>query len=326
MKFITNFPRTITSYRLLYFTLIIASSLTILYFGSKVHLAYERPFELHGLRGVVSTRLVSSSKSKEFSVQPQDGASNQEHYPTIEVADSKQLPLPTNATNKFLLADFGPHGNDTLVMIHIQKTGGTKFLDRLVNVTRNGKYLCEKVHRKHYFKVNFCPRDPLLPNREQWLISERTIVWTCGVHASYTEFQSCFPNLSPKFNTNRILHYGVFLRHPVLRYISEYLHVGLGGTLLSMHICRGRPVSLLEMPPCYPSYYDNKPWPNLTMSSFISCESNWANNRQTMKLANLEAVGCFDKKYLTKKTGVESFWNQLRKTSSPFLSSVSPST
>ena len=301
MKFIANITQiTRTRYQLLYFTLIIAS-LTILFFGRKVHLAYERPFELHEFGGVVSTLLGSWSKSKEFSEQPQDGASNQDHYPIFEVGDSKQLPLPMNATNKFPLADFGPHGNDTLVMIHIQKTGGLIFLGRLVNVTRNGKYLCEKVRRKGNFQLNFCPRDPLQPNGEQWLISERTIGWICGVHASYTEFQSCFPNLSPKFISNRILHYGVFLRHPVLRYISEYLHVQSNATWLSKHICRGKLVSLLEMPPCYPSCYDNKPWPNLTTSSFISCESNWANNRQTMMLANLEAVGCFDKKYLTKE-------------------------
>ena len=49
------------------------------------------------------------------------------------------------------------------------------------------------------------------------------------------------------------------------------------------------------MPPCYPGYYSREKWPNLTFSGFVSCESNWGNNRQTMMLADLEVVGCFQR-------------------------------
>lgn len=216
---------------------------------------------------------------------------------------------------------FDPHGNDTLVMIHIQKTGGTEFLRHLVTVARNGEYLCrisDKMKRSIVMKrrlpregkgktgkrknLTLCPRDPLHPSAEQWLVSEKTMRWICGLHASYTEYRSCLPKLnSTKFNWNRKLHYAVFLRHPVLRYVSEFLHVQRNATWAARHFCNGQPVSLLDMPPCYPGYYNRVPWPNLTISSFVSCESNWANNRQTLMLADLEAVGCFDKHYLSKE-------------------------
>ena len=299
--------------------LVIVSLLTILYFGgTKVQVTIPDRNKSDGHMIGLSTLVGGLSKSGEISEVPQLGSINQEHYPTFEEDD--KLPLPMHATSKFPIADFDPYGNDTLVVIHIQKTGGSEFMRHLVNVTRNGVHLCKgldkarsmrlkqklprlgKLKRNKQKTINLCPRDPLEPNKEQWLISERTMGWICGVHASYTEFQSCLPKLTnPKFNWKRKLHYAVFLRHPVLRYISEFLHVQRNATWASRHVCHGKYVSLLDMPPCYPEYYNKKPWPNLTLSGFIFCKSNWANNRQTVMLANLESVGCFDRNYLDKE-------------------------
>ena len=211
---------------------------------------------------------------------------------------------------------FDPHGNDTLVMIHIQKTGGREFRQYLVTVKRGSEYLCnissamkEIVEAKKRiprttarWKTVSCPRYPNKNQSEQWLISEKTMGWICGVHPSYTEYHNCLPKLnSIKFNKLRKLHYAVFLRHPILRYISEYLHFHRNATWAARHKCKGKLVPLEDMPPCYPGFYDSVPWPNLNLSSFLSCESNWANNRQTLMLADMEATNCFDKKSIGKE-------------------------
>ena len=220
--------------------------------------------------------------------------------------------LVQDASRKIPPFNFDPHGIDTLVMLHLQKTGGSEFLSYLVKVTKNGKDLCkimetqkerqvkEELRRQGKLTtfraqaVSSCPRNPLKLKGEQWLISERTTAWKCGVHASYTEFRECIPALkSPLFNRNRKFFYAVILRHPLERYVSEFLHVKRGATWISQHICNGKPVSPKDMPPCYPGYYNREKWPNLTLSGFMSCESNWGNNRQTMMLADLEAVDCF---------------------------------
>ena len=229
---------------------------------------------------------------------------------------ASQLISGAHPSKKFV---FDPHGNDTLVVIHIQKTGGSEFLRNLMHITRNGQHLCkvngtlnrvdqlrkelQKKRKEKIWLTTACPRDPLQPSGEQWLISERTVRWICGVHASYTEFQYCLSTLaSNQLNSNSNIHYMTFLRHPVLRYISEFLHVQRNASWSkAMNICHGQPVSPLDMPPCYPGYYDKKPWTNLTLSSFISCESNWANNRQTLMVADLEAIRCFKKGVLSRE-------------------------
>ena len=66
-------------------------------------------------------------------------------------------------------------------------------------------------------------------------------------------------------------------------------------------MCAGRSVTKEEMPPCYPGYYEDKEWSNATLEEFLSCESNWGNNRQVMMLANLEEVGCYNKSRYAKK-------------------------
>lgn len=210
------------------------------------------------------------------------------------------------------LVNFDPHGNDTLVVLHTQKTGGTEFIRHLVTVQRDGMGLCfpavketevqkrHKVLKKAKRSVKHqipCPRDPANPDGEQWLIAAKTVRWVCGLHATYEEYKHCLPTLdNPKINPHRHLHYTILLRHPIMRYLSEYLHMQRNATwAAAKHVCNGKPATTAEMPPCYPSYYLGKPWVNMTLSEFVSCESNWANNRQTMMLADLESVHCFNR-------------------------------
>lgn len=199
---------------------------------------------------------------------------------------------------------------DTLVVIHIQKTGGSTFIRHLVTVQKNGEYLCTLSkeakngieNRRHpkgklkgirglnRFEVS-CPHDPLKPGGGQWLISEKNVGWICGAHATLMEFEDCLPKLDIKGP----FHYMVTLRHPVLRYVSEYLHFQRNATWPTKRHCGGKEVTEDEMPTCFPGFYDRKPWININLDKFLSCESNWANNRQTMALADLKVVGCYDK-------------------------------
>ena len=210
------------------------------------------------------------------------------------------------------LVDFDPHGNDTLVFIHIQKTAGSTFVEHLHTLKEDGIDLREHVkdltwwpHGKPSVKHMYrCPRYWAHPDKDLWLFTETTfqIPWVCGVHSSYATYNYCLPRLTSKLvNPHRNFQYATLLRHPVVRYISEYLHVLRGATWLSDHMCAGRSVTKEEMPPCYPGYYEDKEWSNATLEEFLSCESNWGNNRQVMMLANLEEVGCYNKSRYAKK-------------------------
>ena len=171
---------------------------------------------------------------------------------------------------------FDPYGTDTIVYMHIQKTGGSEFLEHLVT----GQIPLERVNLSNnsgtlpspnpntqsiqlcrtsptggwkrgggylgngstmYLHHELCPRNWEHPNGDTWLVSEKTTAWNCGVHAFYTDFKKCLRNPSIfnrywKQNKDKLMHlsernhfhYVVILRHPLLRYISEYLYVSRG--------------------------------------------------------------------------------------------------
>ena len=64
--------------------------------------------------------------------------------PTHMTVHKSSPPTCTKNTVKFqdCLVDFDPHGNDTLVFIHIQKTGGTTFVGHLHTLKKDGIDLC----------------------------------------------------------------------------------------------------------------------------------------------------------------------------------------
>lgn len=197
-------------------------------------------------------------------------------------------------------------GNDTLVVIHIQKTGGSDFLRHLVTVKKDGRYMCKlpndilsKVERnvnlpkgKHQIQ---CHRDPADPKSTQWLLSEKTKGWACGVHPTLSTYKSCVDTINTGTGSEYSQYrYMVILRHPVLRYLSEYEHVVRGAHWPAKINCNGKRVNKTDMPPCYPGFYEGKIWPDLTFTDYIACKSNWANNRQVMWLADLNKAGCFN--------------------------------
>lgn len=195
-------------------------------------------------------------------------------------------------------------GNDILVYIHIQKTGGSHFLSHLVSATNGSRPLCYKPNPELKRKLKkkrdivFCPISPSVGVIDQvpemWLVSEKTYGWVCGLHAFLMEMKQCVgPFLQHTHgDKQRNFHYISLVRHPVVRYISEFLHVQRGATWSYSHVCGGIALGEAVKKPCYPGYYKGMMWSNVTLDNFMSCSSNWANNRQTLMLADLESVDC----------------------------------
>ena len=191
-------------------------------------------------------------------------------------ATSNLVPTHTNVQKSLLpantspvkfhdtLIDFNPHGNDTMVVIHIQKTGGKTLVELLHTLKQDGKDLCEHAEDQEWFihgrellrHMYRCPRNWNQPNEDLWLLTERTlhIAWICGVHSSYADFKYCLPRFKHRYvNPHRNILYTTMLRHSVIRYINEYAHVRRGATWLPDHMCEGQKVTEEECPPAIPA-------------------------------------------------------------------------
>lgn len=104
-----------------------------------------------------------------------------------------RFPSKFNFTRKDLYrhVDFDIKGNDVIVFLHIQKTGGTTFGRHLVqNVRLEVPCDCRPGQKKCT-----CYR----PNRkETWLFSRFSTGWSCGLHADWTELTNCVPGVLNK--------------------------------------------------------------------------------------------------------------------------------
>ncbi|KAJ8407177.1 hypothetical protein AAFF_G00288530 [Aldrovandia affinis] len=186
--------------------------------------------------------------------------------------------------------DFNIKGDDVIVFLHIQKTGGTTFGRHLVrNIQLERPCECHAGQKKCT-----CYRPG---KRETWLFSRFSTGWSCGLHADWTELTSCVPSVMdtrqpPKTQTAaRNYYYITILRDPVWRYLSEWRHVQRGATWkASLHVCDGHSATLAELPSCYPG----DDWSGCSLEDFMDCPYNLANNRQTRMLADLSLVGCYN--------------------------------
>jgi hypothetical protein len=190
--------------------------------------------------------------------------------------------------------------SDVMVFLHIQKTGGTEFGRHLLFLDV-GRPCRLNNPNKILPKRSKCYRPGRrgTENKETWLFSRFSSGWPCGVHADWTELHECVQETLDKKEgpKEREFFYVTMLREPVARFISEYAHVQRGATWATTHHCNNRKWNI---PECYPGYLNRKPWPNLTWTKFLSCESNLAINRQTRMLADLRLVGCYGRKNLSK--------------------------
>ena len=220
-------------------------------------------------------------------------------YPT----DSSLTPCEDKDRNK---RTYDLLGNDTLIVIHIQKTGGSDFLRHVVTVRKNGTILCDlpeyillRVQKRLSLPKGkqriFCPKRKSDANTTQWLLSEKTVGWKCGVHPTFSEYHNCIQDLDVGEGSEYSQYqFMTILRHPVLRFLSEFEHVSRGAHWSARKKCGGKKVTDSEMPPCYPRFYEGESWPKLTLNDYLACKSNWAKNRQVMWLAELETAGCYN--------------------------------
>ncbi|NXK92094.1 H6ST1 sulfotransferase, partial [Formicarius rufipectus] len=188
---------------------------------------------------------------------------------------------------------FDMKGEDVIVFLHIQKTGGTTFGRHLVqNVRLEVPCDCRPGQKKCT-----CYR----PNRrETWLFSRFSTGWSCGLHADWTELTNCVPGVldrreSAAAKAPRKFYYITLLRDPVSRYLSEWRHVQRGATWkTSLHMCDGRTPTPEELPSCY----EGTDWSGCTLQEFMDCPYNLANNRQVRMLADLSLVGCYNMSFI----------------------------
>lgn len=85
------------------------------------------------------------------------------------------------------VVDFNIKGDDVIVFLHIQKTGGTTFGRHLVrNIKLERPCDCHAGQKKC---TCFRPG-----KKETWLFSRFSTGWSCGLHADWTELTRCVPS------------------------------------------------------------------------------------------------------------------------------------
>lgn len=203
-------------------------------------------------------------------------------------------------------------GNDVLVFLHMQKTGGTQVDQFLTQHVKGAPCVCEGhkscvCNRPTGAKSTERKKSDYDYEREEddetgamtgtgqydtWLYSRSSTYRAgCGVHADWTELTSCVPKLldqEEKPNPHRRFFYFTILREPVGRFISEWRHVKRGATWKSSkHVCNNQQYHI-------PTCYNGSDWSGVTMQEFVSCPLNLAFNRQTRMLADLSLVHCYN--------------------------------
>ncbi|XP_051937446.1 heparan-sulfate 6-O-sulfotransferase 3-B [Hippocampus zosterae] len=207
----------------------------------------------------------------------------------LEDDNPAKLPSQFNFTQRDLdrRVEFNMKGDDVIVFLHIQKTGGTTFGRHLVRNIR----LEQPCDCKAGQKKCTCHR----PGKdESWLFSRFSTGWSCGLHADWTELTNCVPVIMDKKEVQRNkrnFYYITMLRDPVSRYLSEWKHVQRGATWkTALHTCDGRSPTQDELPTCY----NGEDWSGVSLVDFMRCPSNLANNRQVRMLSDLSLVGCYN--------------------------------
>lgn len=108
------------------------------------------------------------------------------------------------------VVDFNIKGDDVIVFLHIQKTGGTTFGRHLVrNIQLERPCECHAGQKKCT-----CYRPG---KKETWLFSRFSTGWSCGLHADWTELTSCVPSRMDSRevpeNLSRLVRMEILQRH-----------------------------------------------------------------------------------------------------------------
>ena len=187
------------------------------------------------------------------------------------------------------------NNNIILAFVHIQKTGGKSLVKSFLSVQKRGNPLCymkRNITNDHnYLNSGRCYID-LPKSKEMWFVSETTYGWPCGVHPLLLGLKSCLPKLFlQKYGKRpRSFQFLTLIRHPVVRFISEFYHVSSFGGWSPSYLCNGKRF-LRDVRPSSCIHRIKK---DVTFEDFVSCPDNWAINRQTLMLADVDKVSCLN--------------------------------
>lgn len=196
---------------------------------------------------------------------------------------------------------FNMRGNDVMVFLHIQKTGGSKFGVQLVknlNIERQCRCFRAKKSRNHETAELRRPKSCqcFRPGSSKiWLFSRHHLGWPCGLHADWTEHKACVPKYMNKRegkNKQRRFFYVTIIREPVSRFLSEFSFVWNKNEMWGAATlrCNGRSPTKEELPQCFMG----EKLSEITLEEFMGCPWNLALNRQTRMLADLRLVNCYN--------------------------------
>lgn len=188
--------------------------------------------------------------------------------------------------SKNIVSDFDINF-DVIVYLHIQKVGGTKFNQHLINdlvlempCQCKGDVLTQPCYCRN--KNGFI-----------WLFSWFTVGWPCGLHADWTMLTECVDDALNEIEgqkRKRRYFYITLLRDPILRYLSEWKHQRQGQHWEASKLrCGGEHVSLFNVQPCFTS----ETWKDVSLDEFMACRTNLATNRQTRMTADLTLSKCY---------------------------------
>ena len=185
--------------------------------------------------------------------------------------------------------------NIILAFVHIQKTGGKSLVKSFLSVQKRGNPLCYMIRNitndHNYMNSGRCYID-LPKSKEMWFVSETTYGWPCGAHPLLLGLKSCLPKLFlQKYGGRpRSFQFLTLIRHPVIRFISEFYHVSSFNGWLRSYLCNGKKI-VRDMRPSGCIHRIKK---GVTFEDFMSCSDNWAINRQTLMLADVDKAGCLN--------------------------------
>ncbi|GFO45506.1 heparan-sulfate 6-o-sulfotransferase 2-like [Plakobranchus ocellatus] len=172
--------------------------------------------------------------------------------------------------------------SDVLVMLHMQKTGGTSWDNHLV-LNMDPGCDCHGMNERTRVECR-CWNS----RGQVWMINRNSVNWPCGLHASYTELTSCLDawfSAQPNENRTRNYRYMTVLRDPVTRFFSEWMNVRGGRTWMESRLhCDGRDATIDEVPWCF----QGSRWLEPTLD-----DGNMGINRMTRMLANLSLSDCY---------------------------------
>ncbi|KAI6656763.1 hypothetical protein LOD99_16066 [Oopsacas minuta] len=183
------------------------------------------------------------------------------------------------------------HPGDIIVFFHIQKTAGSFFEDKLVNNISNYSCAGEKLYSskksKFVWRHYHCYKSGSVEN---WIFTRRTVGWPCGVHADFITLKTC---ARMKLGKDKNLFFVTSLRHPVSRFLSEYLHVKRGANWPVYEIDCSRESIVISQTQTSPKCrFFSKDLGNLTLQEFMNCTYNPAINRMTYMLAGYYNIKC----------------------------------